>query len=507
MKRVLALLLSLVMLLSLCSVFASAANNEPEKKVIVLLRGYATSVLYDMDNGKQVWPITDLGQKVAGIIDHYRLSKILPLIKTRYTENLFMRVLADGVMDELFAPLAVDDNGNSINNIKAYPYNLGNIEMARGIPSTKYYTYKYLQDNGYDKVIIKEAVCDQLIANGYDAENIFIYNYDFRASQEEHAAAVSAFIDNVKAATGVSKVDLFGTSHGGQQVASYLSFYGYKNDVNRAVMVAPAVGGTSVAGELLSGNLSTGATELKLSVVELFLNRVDPTVLKTVGKFVGIDQELVNDTIKYVVDNYLDSFANVKSLWDFVPNDYYAAAKAYCKSSGIITDANATLIAGTDTWHNTMANYRTMFKETSAKPFIIANYGTPGILNSNNQSDLIIDLKNATGAEVADYGKTFEDGRIFKAETGFLPETTYYINGGLHGKFEEDKYCMSLLREIYNGNLDTPSAAYPISEDRQAVEKTTAEKLSDAAKKLTTSLSKSLSKIAKNSKLLSAFAK
>lgn len=66
---------------------------------------------------------------------------------------------------------------------------------------------------------------------------------------------------------------------------------------------------------------------------------------------------------------------------------------------------------------------------------------------------------------------------------------------------------MSLLREIYNGNLDTPSAAYPISEDRQAVEKTTAEKLSDAAKKLTTSLSKSLSKIAKNSKFLSAFAK
>jgi len=516
MKRIIAVLLSMIMLLSLCSTFAFAAENE--KEPLIILRGYGTSVLYDNSTGNMVWPISDLGQKVTGIIDHYRLSKIIPKIKTNYSENLFMRVLVDAAIDEIFEPLKLNDDGTSYNpNIVAYPYNIANFETDGGTgafvnASPKYYTYKFLKENDdYAKVITKETLCEQFVNdNGISDDMIFIFNYDLRMGQKEYANAINEFIKDVKAYTGADKVDLFGTSHGGQQTASYLSYFPEeaKASVRRAVMEAPAIGGTSLAGEIFNGNLGEGNTEIELSVIELFLNRVDPTVIQTIEKFVGLDQDLLNDTVDYLVKNYLDGFVNVMSLWDFVPSDTFDAAITYCESKGYLDPnkaSDAALIAKTTDWHNMMNNYYTMFADLKddIDLYIIANYGTSQILKHSRQSDLIIDLCNATGATVADYGTTLANGQIYDASTGFLPETTFYINGGIHGKFENDTYCMGLIKAIYNGEVESVNGSYAQDGTLNEVKKSTA----DTIKETTQKISKKLDKAIKNSKLFGIFSK
>ncbi|MCQ2489411.1 MAG: hypothetical protein MJ111_02510 [Clostridia bacterium] len=458
MKKLLALLMALIMMLSVVSTFALAMDNE-RKTPIVLLRGYGTSVLYDctdVENPEMVWPIANVGKKLENIIKNYRLGSVLIL-----GENCFMKALINVAVEQLFAPLALNPDGTSKNpNIKAYPYNINGYELdvEGDNASPMYYTYEYLKDHSeYSKVITKETLCDQFAAE-VGADNIFIFNYDLRMGQVEYADAVDEFISDVLDYTGASKVDIFGTSHGGQQTASYLYFHGDKGVVRKAIMEAPAVGGTSLAGELF---LKQEDITLPLSSIAYFLNDIDPQIIITISKYLTWGQKLLDNAVDYLVTKYLDDgFANVLSLWDFVPCDYYDEAMKHCLEVGTLdSEKNAALIAKTEKWHAAMADIKSGFdraKAAGTECYIIANYGTPELLNQNSQSDLVIDIKNATGATAAPIGQklgydgpTVSSDGIVDTATCWLPDTTYIIKGGIHGKFEKDTYCMGLINDIF----------------------------------------------------------
>ncbi len=461
MKKLLALLMSLVMILSITSTFALAVDSN-RKVPIILLRGYGTSVLYDCtdaENPEMVWPIANVGKKLENIIKDYRLGSVLIL-----GENCFMKALINVAVEQLFEPLALNPDGTSKNpNIKAYPYNIVGYELdAEGDnASPLYYTYEYLTAHSeYSKVITKETLCEQFVAE-VGADNLFIFNYDLRMGQLEYADAIDEFISDVLEYTGAEKVDLFGTSHGGQQTASYLYFHGDKGVVRKAVMEAPAVGGTSLAGELF---LKQEDINLPLSSIAYFLNDIDPQIIITLSKYVTWGQKILDKAVDYLVSNYLDGgFANVLSLWDFVPCDYFDEAMKHCLDVGTLdSEKNAAIIEKTTKWHSAMADIKSGFNRAKAagtECYIIANYGTPELLNQSSQSDLVIDIKNATGATAAPVGQTLgydgptvsSDG-IVDTATCWLPDTTYIIKGGIHGKFEQDTYCMGLINDIYFGD-------------------------------------------------------
>ncbi|MDO5448406.1 MAG: hypothetical protein Q4F70_02225, partial [Clostridia bacterium] len=55
------------------------------------------------------------------------------------------------------------------------------------------------------------------------------------------------------------------------------------------------------------------------------------------------------------------------------------------------------------------------------------------------------------GQTLAYTSPTVSSDGIIDTATCWLPDTTYIIKGGIHGKFEKDTYCMGLINDIYFG--------------------------------------------------------
>ncbi|MBQ4208452.1 MAG: hypothetical protein II621_09115, partial [Clostridia bacterium] len=244
MKKALALLLSVVLLLSALGVAAYAAvpvtadNDYP----IVYVPGYSGSELdlVQSDGSKvRVWHPDFMEEIKRRILN--KLAEACCNIIT--TINGDPQKLADEVgaeMVDLLGVLSCDANGESINNIV--------IET----PGVNERCMKYLQDHDME---LPEGNLFVELAESIGAENIFFLQEDWRMSAIECAAQLDAFIQDVKAVTGKDKVNLIAVSHGGQVSAVYLSLYGYKQDVYNAVLTVPAAGGAALAYDIMSGNV------------------------------------------------------------------------------------------------------------------------------------------------------------------------------------------------------------------------------------------------------------
>ncbi|HEY4026052.1 MAG TPA: alpha/beta fold hydrolase [Candidatus Dormibacteraeota bacterium] len=142
------------------------------------------------------------------------------------------------------------------------------------------------------------ALSPQLANAGYC---VFALNYGCQALGpvvcatgpiEESAQQLSAFIDQVRAATGASKVDIVGHSQGGMMPRYYMRFLAGASRVHRLVGLAPSNHGTTLNGlqnlvSALSGVLNCDACQQQLAG-SAFLARLNagadtlPGVLYTV---------------------------------------------------------------------------------------------------------------------------------------------------------------------------------------------------------------------------------
>ena len=105
-----------------------------------------------------------------------------------------------------------------------------------------------------------QAAAPLLANNGY-----CVFAYDFSdngfESNEDSAAGLSAFVDQVLAATGAERVDLVGHSQGGMMSRYYLKFLGGASKVGTLVGISPVSHGTTLfgAGTLARDNPPLGA--------------------------------------------------------------------------------------------------------------------------------------------------------------------------------------------------------------------------------------------------------
>ncbi len=446
MKKLIAVLLCLIIAfgsMSAAAISPDDCNDYP----VVIVPGYAGAPLYmtDEETGEviNVWKPTgdQLGEAFSAEIVGL-LKSLGPLFTgdvqpfADIVGNLFLEHMSD---------IGCNPDGSSIYPLKKYR------ETAAETRDSV-----LLAENDL-KCRMEGEICDHL-AEYIGHDNIFSFLCDFRMGSVACAAELDAYIKDVKALTGKDKVNIYAVSHGGQVAGTYLSIYGTQGDVKNAVLTIPALGGAVLAADIMSGDVKFDE-ELLLRFVQCgFMLEEDYNWLMQ-SEFLGIIDELVNALIPYV-GKVIFTWG---SMWDFVPIDRYEAMK----EKHLDPVANAGIIEKSDYMHNViMPSFAENFKkaqDAGTNISILAGYGVPSIVGSQENSDAIISTNASTGAKVAPFGERFADGYVQAVNTGlyqvspgmdvdvscgYLPYNTWLVEGYFHGMTYKDQYLIDLAETL-----------------------------------------------------------
>lgn len=469
MKKVLAIILSALIIFSAMSIGVLAQGEE--KVPIVILQGYSgPNLAYADENGEPIvengevklaWPLNfdDIGMKIMGLLADVTLNQ---------------KELGDAIVDvlqEYFAPLEMYPDGTSKNNLVPYP---------SGAAATRAST---LIENGMEEYIPEEVVAEMAIEE-VGAENVFGFTQDWRQSQVDSAADLDAYIQEVKELTGAQQVDLYGLSHGGQYGTSYLYYYGYKGDVRRAMFGDPATMGTSAVGSFFTGEYVDVNLEDVIEFVEHgFEYEKDWEWLL---QLLTLDESLVEIVNSALVNtDLLEGIVLIPSLWDFVPHNYFEDALEYV---GLNAEENGKLYADTVKYHNDISNdglnLANMLSDLNVGGMRIGYVVGNGYdsINGKYNSDILIDTYLSSGSTCMPLGETFPEGYEeagtvcsnpnhyhispdfdIDASTGFMPDNTWYVRGQGHGMIMHDPYTKNLVHDFLWGDIEDvfSSKAYP----------------------------------------------
>lgn len=447
MKKIISLILAFTLVFTLFA-FNSSAEDEVTDYPIIIVPGYSGSALRYVDengNEEHIWGFTP--DMIMGILEN--------TIKNIGSEKPDEEILQDAVGTDLvewLRKMKIKDDGTSLYPLRNYyetPEEGCSANVIKLHPDGQYRHEVEIQDK------LAEYV-------GY--ENIFNFYNDFRYGAEYCAGKLDEYIQQVKEYTGKEKVNIYALSHGGQVTATYLSLYGYKQDVDNAVLAIPAIGGAGIAYDLLTENLRFREEIILTFIQHGFMWEDDYDWLLKAEKL-GFLDDLVNDVLIPLVRDYLGNWV---SLWDFIPAELYEDAKKQL----LDPEKNAGLIATSDRFHyeilpDMAKNLQACENEYGMNLTIVAGSGIPVITGMNANSDAIITLASSTGATCAPYGKRFSDGYVQKNDcsgknkispnmtcdlsTAYLPDDTWVIEGLYHGMVYKDDFTREI---IINGVLN-----------------------------------------------------
>ena len=449
MKKLISVLLCIVLVLS-SSVTAFAAFNEEDYNgyPVIVVPGYSSSAQYRIDeNGEKV--------HVWGI-DYNEI--IVALLKNIAEVGINIGALANGngkalgktvgrEFAKLYFDMACNPDGSSVYPLQRYCVTAEESNRAN-----------MLKTNDGSLIYQHETEIMGEYAQYIGDENIYNFNCDFRMGAPFCAKQLDEFIQSVKEYSGKDKVNIFAVSHGGQVTGTYLTLYGYKGDVNNAVMTVPALGGAGLAYDILAGDIDFDEEGLLHFIEHGMMEETDYNWLVRANEL-GFLDEVLNAMLPYVYE----VMGYWGSIWDFCPTEYYEELK----EKHLDPVESAELIEKSDYMHyQVMPEFSNGFKRAQAAGtdvFIVAGYDNKIVTGLNESSDGIITIAASTGATAAPFGKRFADGYTQKVDTGFyqvspsmtidastsyLPEHTWFVENFYHGMIYKDPYTAELLKTL-----------------------------------------------------------
>lgn len=449
MKKSISVILVLTIILSVFSVTVSAQKEE--ELPVIVVPGYSSSYLYAVeDDGSQrlIWGsieglniVDAILNKIVKIgVDLGAFALGMPEYLAKTLGNGALRILGD---------LACNSDGTPVVNTVTYPND----------PALTNYEYLINEMGSMHaaELEIMADISEVYGENGY--ENIFSFQTDFRLSVVDAIENLRQYVDAVLEYTGAEKVNIFAVSYGGQITASYLNVYGYENKVNNAVLTVPAIGGAALAYDVMSENVRFDEETLFYFLENGMMLEEDINWLMK-AHALGCLDELINLLLQNGVKDILQYWG---SIWDFIPSEYYEEMK----QKYLDPVANADLIAKSDRFHYEilpdMNKKLEACLENGTNVYIVAGCDAPSVTGLYEQSDGIILVNGATGAECAPFDLRYSDGYEGKyttcndrqhnhlspsmcidASTCYLPEQTWFISGLFHGMTWKDEYTRNL---------------------------------------------------------------
>lgn len=447
MKKLIALFLALVLVFSLAvPAFALEAEGLSDNPVI-MVAGYSSSSLFvENEDGsrRQIWGL-DM-DAILGTV----LSKIAQI-------GIGLGKLAFGKADYI-AKTVGEEVVNFCGDMRCNPDGSSVLKVVNPYNDAEHLNSLWLLENEDGKYRPEAEIVDG-IAEIVGQDNIYYLNCDFRMGSEVCAQMLDSFVESVLETTGKEKVNIVSISHGGQTTATYINLFGYKNRIDNAVLLVPAIGGAALAYDVLSSGLEFDEKTLFYFLMNGFVHELDYNWL------VEAEQLGFLDTLIEALQPYLfEVLGNWGSIWDFVPVELYEELKA----EKLDPIANAEIIASSDRFHYEiyprMAERFAEARENGANISIIAGYNIHSVTGLDINSDAIIPTSSATGARCADWGKRFADGYTaqgsnctnpehyhvspgFEVDASFayMPENTWFVDGLFHGMQYKDAYSRELM--------------------------------------------------------------
>ncbi len=312
--------------------------------------------------------------------------------------------------------------------------------------------------------------------------DIYAYSltYDWRVDVFVTAAELNAYIQNVKAATGCSKVNLMGRCLGANVVLAYLSEYG-ADDINAINFYVGGLDGFEIVGALFSGEVVVDSDALD-RFLQMSLDSEDDELISFAKSLVsilnfinGLDLpiDVVYGIYEQVYSNIIprvlkESFGSMPAFWSFVGEEYYEAAKALNFPTVEEQEKYAGLIEKIDRYYNEVTvNTEDIINNAvndGVKIYFTAKYGFPAVPLSKEAglySDSTVSVTSQTlGATVTEMGETFSKDylkaaekngtlkfispdRCVDASTAILPEHTWFIKGSKHANMPN---CIDIMQ-------------------------------------------------------------
>ena len=457
-KKFLCFFLSITILFCSVSFSIQAKDETPafewDGHPLIFIQGYSGPKLIrdrGLETEEQVWtfdPLDVVGNvglnlfDIIGSVADYAKGDTAPFVEC------FRNLTA-----EWFDNISMNPDGTSKYNISSYPYY---IEEAN---------VKYINEEKNGKYLpMTEGEFIEDLSRTIPEERIYIFNTDWRRSHLDNCEHLMKFIDEVLEYTGSDKVDLYGMSHGGQLVATYLYYHGTEGKVDNAVMNSPAIGGTSLVMELLGEDPEAFDLNELLRFGGVMLHtELD---LRWLGNI--LPAEFLNSLLKTAFNEVLLPYViRFGSIWDLMDTE------TYVKLRDVYLDPveNAKIIEKADKMHfECMPNMSEGLKKAQAAGVnigILANYGSHIGTGKEVDSDFIIDTVNTSGATPATFGERFPEGykqlnttctdpthnhvsptRTLDASTCYLPENTWFNYEQYHTQTWWDTYTRALLLEL-----------------------------------------------------------
>lgn len=448
MKKIISILLSAVLVFSTCAIAVSASSDvkgDITEYPVIIVPGYSSTNLYygdSLETGESVWGLD---------FDH-----VLDRVLARAAElGIGLGIFAWGNADYITDVLA-EEMTALFEKLRCNPDGTSAYELHLDYTEAKDKNSAYLIEKFPDGKYQQETGIAAEIAEYIGYENIYNFASDFRMGSEFCAGQLDDFIQSVKKHSGKDKVNLFAVSHGGQVTATYLTLYGYKNDVDNAVLTVPAIGGAGIAYDAMTANIEFDE-ECLLRFIE------NGTMTEENYNWLVKAQQLgfLDTLLNTLFPKLIPTLGYWGSLWDFIQPDKYESAKEQLLDK----EESARLIKISDRFHYeiypSMPEKLQKCIDNGMNISIISGTGTQIVTGMPLNSDGIISTTASTGATCAPVYERFADGYVQKnpcggkdkvspamdidASTAYLPDNTWFVDGLFHGMTNKDIYSRNLM--------------------------------------------------------------
>lgn len=465
MKKIIALVLTVILVF--CSVSVAVFAKDDEVCPTIVVPGYSASYLYAVeDDGlRQIWGSFE-GLNIGEVVLQNLARLGLGLGSAAFGCPEFLVDTLIGGLKEICGDLAYSPEGVPAVETVTYPND----------PAITNYYY-LINEKGSAHAAELEIMSD--VADNYGEDGYkYLYSFqcDFRKNIVDVAEELKNYIDAVLEYTGKDKVNIYAVSYGGQISACYLNLYGHEGKVNNAVLTVPAIGGAALAYDALSGTIRFDEETLFYFIENGMMLEEDINWLMKAHSL-GFLDKVLNMLIERGLRDLVGYWG---SLWDFMPAEYYDVMKDKYLDAAV----NAELIRKSDYFHyEILPSMSRKFNEClsdGTNIYIVAGSDNPSVTGMYVQSDGIIHLNGATGAECAPLELRFSDGYTgayttckdrshnhispamnIDASTCYIPEQTWFISGLFHGMTWKDDYvknlCLTLLFSEHQINVRTYS--------------------------------------------------
>lgn len=468
MKKVISILLCVLMVFS-CSGVALAAGSEgaytpayDKDTPVVVIHGIGQNNTYILDedgnrrldeNGGYVtgWPLEiDVGALVSRILPNFIFSII-----TRQ-DNGLSDAMREGAYEFLYA-VHKDNEGNYENDIEVPCYN---VPMSQMPDSVK---------NGiYNMIPLRR--CSQIIGE----DNLYYFGYDSLGDIQSTTDRLHEYITEVVLPqTGADRVNICPISLGGTVAVNYIDKYPEDHAlIKKLVYVVPAIDGSDIVGDVLTGNLSiydddTLYNKLLVTLMgdsyttyllNIVLRVLPSTVLRQA--LLGLCEGAVEAAVR-----------NTTQLWALCPTEYYPEAREKWlndeEHTVIREKVDAFMQARADLEENTASIIE---KGGSVYDIVCYNlelFPLSADYKTTNSDGIIQSVSTSMGATFASLGTTLGEGYTAKgtycsntahnhlspdgmvdATTGLLPCTTWYFKGQSHEDLANNDVVLNLATEL-----------------------------------------------------------